>query len=61
MALTSHHRVHPVRRTVGLVLVVAIVVVLLVKTWNQNRLADRIEESFRGWLEPAGQPSTRGR
>ena len=49
--LKSHHHVHPVRRRVGLAVLVIIVVALLAASWRQNHLADSIEASVRRWIE----------
>ena len=54
MPPTPHHDVHPIRRTIALLLLLAAVIALLAAGWNQNHLADSIETSVRGWMEAGG-------
>ena len=51
MPLTRHHEVHPIRRTIALLLLLAAIIALFVAGWNKNHLADQIESSVRGWME----------
>ncbi|MHC5115290.1 MAG: hypothetical protein ACYTGP_12780 [Planctomycetota bacterium] len=59
MALTPHHHVHPVRRVIGLLLLLAVVIALFVVSWNQNQLADNIGASFEDYYNKTGRPTVK--
>ncbi|MCP3904985.1 MAG: hypothetical protein GY715_15280 [Planctomycetes bacterium] len=59
MALTPPHHVHPVRRTVGWLLLLAIIVTMLIVSWNHDQLAERIGVSFQDYYDDVGRPTQR--